>query len=109
MSCFLLTSLATSGEAVVRTGFSGKVFWTSQQIRTATQANFEVFGEEYIGDYFFVLFRRVVDARDDTLAEYCGDVVWGVGFVVFVIDMPGNVGVFDLAQFHVKYFTMYVG
>ena len=56
-----------------------------------------------------MFFRRFVDARDDTLAEYCGDVIGGVGFVVFVIDMPGNVRVFDLAQFHVKYLTMYVG
>ena len=55
-----------------------------------------------------MFFRRIVDARDDTLAEYCGDVVGGVGFVVFVIDMPGNIGVFGLAQFHVKYLTMYV-
>jgi hypothetical protein len=26
-----------------------------------------------------------------------------------MIDMPGNVCVFNLAQFHVKYLTMYVG
>ena len=56
-----------------------------------------------------MFFCRFVDARDDTLAEYCGDVVGGIGFVVFVVDMPGNVCVFHLAQFHVKYFTMYVG
>ena len=56
-----------------------------------------------------VFFRRFVDAWDDTLAEYCGDVVGGIGFVVFVVDMPGNVRVLYLAQFHVKYFTMYVG
>jgi hypothetical protein len=69
---------------------------------------FKVLGEENVGDYFFMHFRRIVDFGDDALTEYCGNVVWCVGLAVFLVNAFGNVYVLALPQLHIEYLTLNV-
>ena len=52
---------------------------------------FEVLGEENIGYYFFVHFRRIINFGDDALAEYGRNIIGSVGLVVFLVYLPSNI------------------
>lgn len=75
---------------------------------TATGTLFKVLWKENVGDNFFVYRGSVVDAGNDALTEYCGDIVGSIRLAVFVVDVPGNICILFLVKFHVEYLSLYV-
>ena len=107
-SGFFLASLTTRRISVARTGFSGKILRAFQHNLSATCAILKILWIEYVLHNLQVHCRRFVNSWDYALAEYCGNIIGSIGLAIFVIDIPGDVCVFLLVQFHCEYLSLYV-
>jgi hypothetical protein len=99
LSTTLITNFALRGESVFGTSLAHKILWRDKHYLTATIALLKVFFKANILNDLCVEHNTLVYFGDDFLSKNCANIISGVGFVVFLVDLVCDVLVFDFLYF----------